>query len=161
VENQVPFFNNPITMNKLPGTNQVMDTEFAKHFGATELNGVLKILGSNSHACQKLLESFGPLDGASAIEMIRRGELIGGIGDSVFDFFSDEIENEAEEVWSATLYDPKDEDNPDTNFPVVIREYCGVFFVWALEYDNTGYFLSSEDALEYVMSNWDNVRKNA
>ena len=134
-----------------------MDTKYTKDFGATDLNGVLKRLGCNVHVCNRLLETLGPIDGASSVEMIRRGELIGNIGDSVYDFFLDEIVNEAEEVWSGTIYDPDDEDNPDTKFPVRIREYCGVFFVWALEDENAGYFLSREDALRYVICNWDNV----
>jgi hypothetical protein len=93
--------------------------------------------------------------------MIRRGELTGNVGDNVNDFFLDEIANEAEVVWSGTIYDPEDEDNPDTNYPVGIRGYCGVFFVWALDYDDSGYFLSREDALQYVTGNWDNVREDA
>jgi hypothetical protein len=137
-----------------------MDTEFSKHFGATDLIGVLKRLGNSKQACDRILEALGAVDGASAVEMIRHGELVGDVGDSVHDFFLDEIENEAEDVWSGTLYDPEDEDNPDTNYPVGIREYCGVFFVWALECDNAGYFLSREDALQYVIGNWDNVRED-
>ena len=138
-----------------------MDTEFAKHFGATDLVGVLKRLSKCKRACDRVLETFGPVNGASAVEMMRRGELVGDVGDAVHDFFGDEIENEAEDVWSGTLYDPDDEDDPNTNYPVGIREYCGVFFVWALEVDNAGYFLAREEALRYVTFNWDNVREDA
>ena len=137
-----------------------MDTSYAKHFGATDLDGVLKRLGSNPHACARLLETLGPINGASAVDMIRLGELTGDVSDSVHEFFSDEIQNEAEDVWSGTIYDPDDEDNPDTIFPLGIREYCGVFFVWALEYDNQGYFVSREDALQFLMGNWANVRED-
>ncbi len=38
-----------------------MDTFYAKNFGATDLTGVLKQLGSNHHACTRLLESLGPI----------------------------------------------------------------------------------------------------
>ena len=129
-----------------------MDTFYAKNFGATDLSGeVLKRLGSNRHACARLLESLGPIDGVSAVEMINLGELAGDVGDSVYDFFLDEIENEAETIWSGTVCDPDDQENPDTNFPIGVSEYCGVFFVWALEYDNAGYFLSQKDAMQYLM----------
>ena len=128
-----------------------MDTFSAKNFGATDLTGVLKQLGSNRHACARLLEILGPIDGVSAVEMINLSELTGDLGDSVHDFFSDEIENEAETIWSGTVCDPDDQENPDTNFPIGVSAYCGVFFVWALEYDNAGYFLSQKDAMQYIM----------
>ena len=98
-----------------------------------------------------MLESLGPIDGVSAVEMINLSELAGDVGDSVYDFFLDEIENEAETIWSGTVCDPDDQENPDTNFPIGVSEYCGVFFVWALEYDNAGYFLSQKDAMQYLM----------
>ena len=123
-----------------------------KNLDATDLSGeILKRLGSNRHACARLLESLGPIDGVSAVEMIKLGKLTGDVGGCAHDFFSDEIENEAEDVWSGTLYDPVDEENVDTHFPIGISEYCGVFFVWALEYDNAGYFLSQKDAMQYLM----------
>jgi hypothetical protein len=134
-----------------------MDTFSVKSFGATDLTGILKQLGSNRHACARLLESLGPIDGASAVEMINLSELAGDVGDSVHDFFSDEIENEAETIWSGTVCDPDDQENSDTNFPIGVSEYCGVFFVWALEYDNAGYFLSQKDAMQYIMGTHDYV----
>ena len=134
-----------------------MDTSYAKNFGATDLSGVLKKLGSNRHACARLLESLGSIDGVSAVEMINLGELAGDVGHSAHDFFLDEIENEAEDVWSGTLYDPDDQENVDTHLPIGISEYCGVFFVWALEYENAGYFLSRKDAMQYVMGTHDYV----
>ena len=135
-----------------------MDTFYAKNFGATDLSGeVLKRLGSNRHACARLLEILGPIDGVSAVEMIKFGELAGDVGDRVHDFFSDEIDNEAETIWSGTACDPDDQENSDTNFPIGVSEYCGVFFVWALEYDNAGYFLSQKDAMQYIMGTHDYV----
>ena len=110
-----------------------------------------KFIGSNRHACARLLESLGPIDGVSAVEMIKLGTLTGDVGDCAHDFFSDEIENEAETIWSGTVCDPDDQENSDTNFPIGVSEYCGVFFVWALEYDNAGYFLSQKDAMQYLM----------
>ena len=82
-----------------------MDTSYAQKFGATDLIGVLRQLGSNSHACSSLLESIGAIDGVSAVEMITLDELTGDVVDSVHDFLLDEIENKAEETWTGTLYD--------------------------------------------------------
>jgi len=144
------MFNKPFLNGEL-GIKRIMDTSSAKNFGATDLSGVLKKLGSNRHACARLLESLGPIDGVSAVEMSKLGKLTGDVGDCAHDFFSDEIENEAETIWSGTVCDPDDQENSDTNFPIGVSEYCGVFFVWALEYDNAGYFLSQKDAMQYLM----------
>ena len=144
------MFNKPFLNGEL-GIKRIMDTSSAKNFGATDLTGVLKRLGSNRHACARLLESLGPIDGVSAVEMSKLGKLTGDVGDCAHDFFSDEIENEAETIWSGTVCDPDDQENSDTNFPIGVSEYCGVFFVWALEYDNAGYFLSQKDAMQYLM----------
>ncbi|RLK51353.1 hypothetical protein DFR31_1289 [Alkalispirillum mobile] len=136
-----------------------MDTEFAKDFGARELTGVLERLSTSSHACERLLSALGPANGPLAVNMIRCGELVGEVGDGVHDFFVDEIENEAEDVWAGMIL-AGEEDNPETNYPVLIKEYCGVFFVSALEHESAGYFLSLEDALGYVECNWDRVRED-
>ena len=138
-----------------------MDTESAKRFGSTDLYGILKRLSDSVRVRDRLLETLGPVDSVSALEMISRGELIGTAGDSVYDFLLEEIEDKAEYVWSGIIFSINDEDNPDTNYPVGIREYCGVFFVCALEYDNVGYFLTRENALNYITCNWENVREDA
>ena len=80
------------------------------------------------------------------------------MGDGVHDHFSDEIMNEAKTVWEGELHDPEN-DNPDTIFPIGINEYEGVFYVWALEYDDIGYFLSKDAAVNYADSNWENIRE--
>lgn len=137
-----------------------MDTDSADYYGAVELTGVLDKLAKSEFARKRVLEEFGATDGAVANDMIHRGDLTGVLGDRVHDFFADEIENEATAIWSGVIFDPDDEGNVDSEFPVGISEYCGVFFAWSLESDNAGYFLTLEDARGYVFSNWDNVREN-
>ena len=73
--------------------------------------------------------------------------------------FRTRLKNEAEDVWSGTLYDPVDEENVDTHFPIGISEYCGVCFVRNFDHENAGYFLSRIDALEYVMNYVDETNK--
>ena len=138
-----------------------MDTKYAEVFGATNLGGILMTLGSCDYVCERLIESLGPIEGAQAVEMLRKGELVGDIGDNAHDFIVDEIENQAEHVWTGCLYDPNDEENPDGHCPISIREYCRVFFVDAVELDNAGYFLSREDAMNYIASNWEYVREDS
>jgi len=117
-----------------------------KNLDATDLSGeILKRLGSNRHACARLLKNFGPTDGVSAVEMIKLGELTGDVGDSVLDFFLNEIENLSEEIQSMDMYDPDGEDWPDC--PLGIHEYCGVFS-YSFANEIVGLTLSEEEALD-------------
>ena len=136
-----------------------MDTSFAKSFGAVELIGTFPVLARSKHARARLLRAVGKTRHNAAVEMLRTGCLEGRLGAELHDFFSDEIQNEARVVWSGLIFDPEDKDNVDGQFPVCIREYEGIYFVWALEYDPQGYFLSRDEAHSFVHLNWDNVRE--
>ena len=115
---------------------------------------VVATLASSEYACNQLEEYIGGERGKSAVAMMHHGLLSGGLGGEIYDFFMDEIKNEAKYVWEGVLYNPNDEDNPDSNYPVMIRDYEGVFFVSALEFDDAGYFLSFEEAEDYVFTNF-------
>ena len=92
------------------------------------------------------------------LEILLSGVLKGTIGDKVYDFFTDEIENNARAVWSGLTYNPDDEDNVDEQYPIYIFCYEGVYYISALEYDPIGYFLSKEDAHSCIEFNWQNVK---
>ena len=92
--------------------------------------------------------------------MLRSGKVQGDLGNEIYDFFLDEIESKYKSVWQGELYDPEEPDNPDRIYPIGINEYEGVFYVWALEYDNAGYFLSEEAACNYAFKNWYNIRES-
>ena len=127
----------------------------------TDLVGILKVLVNSKRACARLQHAVEPELGAAAVTMLRRGELEGSIGDRIHDLFYEKFHcdnGEVKEVWLGTTYDPYDEDNPETNFRVTIREYCGVFVVQTVEYDDV-YFLSKKAALSYIMNNGVAVRK--
>ena len=135
-----------------------MDTSFAEYYGAVELEGILSTIRQSKHACDRLMKVIGIDRGQFAVNKLRNGILTGDLGAEIHDFFLDEIENEAKTVWKGIIYNPDDEDNPDTWFSVGINEYYGVFYVWAIDYDNFGYFLSLEDAKSFAFGNWDNVK---
>lgn len=137
-----------------------MNTSFAKSFGAVELQDILPLLAKSERACDALRDSLGSDRGSLAVEMFRSRKAEGDLENEIYDFFLDEIENEAEPVWEGELYDPEDPENPDGIYPIGINEYEGVFYVWALEYDNAGYFLSEEAASNYAFMNWDNIRES-
>jgi hypothetical protein len=116
-----------------------------KSLGAADLSGeILKRLGSNRHACARLLKNFGPIDGVSAVEMIKLGELTGDVGDSVLDFFLNEIAHFSKEIQSMGISDP-DSDEDWSDFPLGIHEYCGVFS-YLFSYEIVGLTLSEEEA---------------
>ena len=115
-----------------------------KNLDATDLSGeILKRLGSNRHACLRLLAYLGPIDGVSAVEMIKLGELTGDVGDSVLDFFLNEIVYFSKEIESWDIDHPDGEDW--SNFPLGIHEYCGVFS-YLFSYEIVGLTLSEEEA---------------
>ena len=116
-----------------------------KNLDATDLSGeILKRLGSNRHACLRLLAYLGPIDGVSAVEMIKLGELTGDVGDSVLDFFLNEIAHFSKEIQSMGISDP-DSDEDWSDFPLGIHEYCGVFS-YLFSYEIVGLTLSEEEA---------------
>jgi hypothetical protein len=125
--------------------------DFAKLFGAVELDGVLPILAKSQRARHALEKALGRKRGKKAVEMLRSGTLEGKLGDEIYDHFLEELENEAEWVWGAVTYHPEDPDNYDYIFPIEIREYEGVFYVSGPESERAGYFLSEKAAHEYVL----------
>jgi hypothetical protein len=92
----------------------------------------------------------------SVMAMMKAGNLEGAFGDEVYDFLDDEIENEAQTAWSGSVggSDEGKDNAVDDSRLVEIREYEGIYFVWALEEDPVGYFLNHEDAKSYVVLNW-------
>ena len=134
------------------------------NLNATDLSGeILKRLGSNRHACARLLKNFGPIDGVSAVEMIKLGELTGDVGDSVLDFFLSEIVYFSKEIESWDIDHPDGEDW--SNFPLGIHEYCGVFSysfaneIVGLTHWDVGLTLSEEEARDALEQYWPEVCK--
>jgi hypothetical protein len=120
------------------------------HF-AVDLVEALPTLAESDLVRQALHKKFGESKLVLLLSMMSNRVLEGNLGDELHDYLADEIANEAEIVWESIL--PGYEDC----FPVQVKGYGGVYFVWALEYDNTGYFLSTQDAIDYIEGNWDSV----
>lgn len=85
--------------------------------------------------------------------MMLEGRFSGDSGDDLHDFLLDAIVNDSTTAWSGLI------NSGDEDWPINVQEYFGVFYVWSMEYDNVGYFLSKEDALSYVFSEGWDVRK--
>jgi hypothetical protein len=124
-------------------------------FGAVALEQTLPVLARSKRAVASMTGAIGKANATEAIRMLETGKLTGSLGDTIHDFFLDEIANQAQEVWSGSI--PGSEDA----YPVKVMEYEGVYFVWALEYAPAGYFLRFEGAKEYVFGNWEGVETDS
>lgn len=131
-----------------------MDTEFAKTCGGIDLDQALLVLMKSKLALRRLEEHLGPDHYTEFQRLYRDGVLEGDLADQAHDFFSDEIVNEAKPVWSGELFNPNEPDDKDQRYPIHIYEYEGVFYVWDLEYDPMGYFLTKADAEACMHFNW-------
>lgn len=109
---------------------------------------------AESEALESILaKEFGRPVAQAMRTMMRTGKLSGEVGDDLHDFFIDAIVNDSSTAWSGLI------NSSGEDWPIKVQEYFGVFYVWAMEYDNVGYFLSREDALSYVFSEGWEVRE--
>jgi hypothetical protein len=113
------------------------------------LDAASKVL-AKSRAVQSLVKkSVGATRFSDALTLMKTGRLEGDLGADIHDLLADAIRNDAKEVWSGLIRQPHDD------YPIQVNEFHGVFWVWAMEYDPVGYFLSKQDAVSYARSNWD------
>ena len=127
-----------------------ISSESAVQFGAIPLEGILNILWESTKIHTALISRLGSAQGNVAIGMLKDGELSGLLGDEVYDFLSDEIENESVVVWGGYTFDPNEPLDSNMHFPINIMMYAKVYYVFALEYDNVGYFRSKSAAKSYI-----------
>jgi hypothetical protein len=105
---------------------------------------------AKSRAVRTLVKKFvGPARFSDALILMQSGTLQGDLGADLHDLLVDAIRNDAKEVWSGVISHPHDD------YPIRVNEFHGVFWIWAMEYDPVGYFLSKQDAVTYACSNWD------
>ncbi|MEN6620137.1 MAG: hypothetical protein ABFD50_01100 [Smithella sp.] len=131
--------------------------------GTVTLDKALPVLVKNEELCNILQGKFGSSKADLMISMMKNGSFTGNIGDELYDFLNDNIYNESKNVWSGIILkcdrieldDPERDDTYD--YPVDICCYYGIYYVWALDYDETGFFLDFDSAKSFVFTEWDNV----
>lgn len=126
-----------------------MDKGFSQD--CVDLEAACKVLALSQTAQKVLRDSVGDKDFPVALEMMRSGELVGDLGATVHDLFLDLIGGDANAIWSGFIR------SDGQDFPVEVNEYHGVFWVWALEVEPVGYFLDADAAINFVLTNWDDV----
>jgi hypothetical protein len=128
-----------------------MDKQLCKT--CVDLEGALTKLAESEALEYILAKEFGRPVAQAMRTMMRTGKLSGEVGDDLHDFFIDAIVNDSSTAWSGLI------NSSGEDWLIKVQEYFGVFYVWAMEYDNVGYFLSREDALSYVFSEGWEVRE--
>ena len=114
--------------------------------------GAACVVLSESRAVQAMVKkAVGAKDFPAALALMKAGTLEGDLGDTIHDLLSDAIENEATEAWRGFTH------HPHGDYPLVVNEYHGVYWVYAMEFDPVGYFLDEFSAVGFARSNWDNV----
>ena len=116
-----------------------------------ELEETLSTLVLNEQAQKDLKSKFGSEQYDAVIAMMTSGCFEGILGDELHEWLLDTIKNNAEVAWEGTIASGSE------FYPVRVYQYSGIFFVWALEYDDVGYFLSEHEAKDFIYFNWDNV----
>jgi hypothetical protein len=121
-------------------------------YGTCTLEAAGLVLAQSEEVLATLQATFNASECAAALDLLRSGALVGQFGAEVHDLLVDAIENESRVVWEGVI------PGTEFDFPVHVKSFGGVFFVWAMEYDNVGYFRAERDAVGYIRGNWHGVR---
>jgi hypothetical protein len=116
-----------------------------------DLAAACKVLIKSSAVQALVKKKVGAKNLTAALELMQAGKLDGPLGDKLHDFLANTIEKKSTDVWSGLIPQEGDE------YPVQVKEYQGIFWVWAMEHDPIGYFLDQASAEAFVRSNWDDV----
>lgn len=122
-------------------------------YGQRKLDEALNTLRSKPRAIDALSSNLGK----ELADKFSSNSEVAAEFDEIYNFFVDEICNEAIEVWSGSLAQYDSYSDEEVYYPIGIKEYEGIFFIWALEYDDIGYWLDEKSALSYAQMEWDNI----
>jgi hypothetical protein len=114
-----------------------------------DLNVACQVLAKSAAVRALVKQSVGAARFSDALLLMQEGTLEGDLGADLHGLLVDAIRNDAMDIWSGVISHPHDD------YPIQVKEFHGVFWVWAMEYDPVGYFLSRQDAVTYASSNWD------
>ncbi|GAB3775326.1 hypothetical protein GCM10028796_51030 [Ramlibacter monticola] len=123
--------------------------------GDVDLQAAMPILATHKAALDAVRRRFRGAGYMQAVRMMTAGRFEGELGADLHDFLTDTIMNGGIGVWCGLI------DQGHDKYSVTVYEYCGLYWVHALEYDPIGYFRSGDAAIEYVMSAWDDVEETA
>jgi hypothetical protein len=116
-----------------------------------ELDAVCVVLSESGKVEALVKKMVGAKAFPAALALMKAGKLAGNIRDNIRNLLSDAIENDATAVWSGFTH------HPHGDYPLVVNEYHGVYWVHDMEFDPVGYFLKEFSAVSFAYSNWENV----
>ena len=114
---------------------------------------MLARLASSAEFEQRLQREFGFDRAGSMRSVMIRANLDESDSSALMDFITEDMRNHSAVVWK-TENSSSDIDGCEEAWPIEVHEYCGLFQVRSPEHDETGPFLSLEDAQRFVSSNW-------
>lgn len=114
--------------------------------GCDTLQEVCPVLARKRVVQEMVKKEVGEQDYPAAIALMKQGTLEGDLGAKIHDLLSDAIRNDADVVWDGVM--PGSEEN----YPIRVNAYCGVYWIWAMEYDPVGYFTDKRYAISYARS---------
>ena len=123
-----------------------MDRSFSHQ--TIDLDAACKLLVESSAVRKLLISSLGEKDSSEAITLMRSGDLTGDLGATIHDLLSDVIMNESVPVGAATIQAEHDQ------YPLLINEYEGIYWIWTPDIDPIGYFKVKADATSFIEFNW-------
>lgn len=121
--------------------------------GAVPFEGALANLSQSLRVMNRLRRQFTPDQVMEVMGMLMREKLEGDLGEAAQDFLQGDMLNEAQVHWEGLVETGTDQ------YPVHIKEYGGAFFVWAVDYEVHGLFLTFGAARDWVHRNWESVQE--
>lgn len=113
------------------------------------LDAVCQVLVRSQAVLALLKDSFEAVEFDEVVGLMQVGKLEGDLSGDLENLLEDEIGNNFDVVWSGIIRQPHDD------YSIEVREYQGVFWVKAAEYDREAYFLDKDSAIAFAKSNWE------
>lgn len=107
---------------------------------------------------ERLSKAFGHERTARMLARMQAERFSGEDGDALHDLITDAIANDSVTVWTAE-HGSLGMDGEEVLWPIEVQEFCGVFQVWSPEHDKTGPFLSLDEAVSFVLTNWPEAKR--
>lgn len=121
-------------------------------YECVDLVGALARLAESKDVQRRVRKHFGDENSEAALSAARNGKWTEGLGADVQAFFLYEILDESVTHWSGSVQWGDGE-----CYGTHVRGLGGIYFVSSVDWEDTGYFLSVEDAVSWIHDNWDTV----
>lgn len=138
-----------------------VDIQAGRKRTAADLHGsdfaiILGVVADNPATLRALASLLGSEPALAVIASIKNHSLATLDRDLIHDFLLDGLSNSQQLVATYRRWS-RDVDGSDTEWPIEVYEFCGVFQVRSPETDTHGPFRSLDSAERFIRFNWDDV----